>query len=174
MTNVLSNTFDLIVITIVLFSGFCGLLRGITKETLSLLRWVIPLVLTFYGYPFLGEHLRDYLWDNELFVDFISGSLIFLVFFLIFTWLRNKLSGTAKTSSLSPIDKIFGLIFGFLRGFILICLVYIVYENIIPNEEKRHESLLSSFSYSYVKKGSSFLRNSVSFAKETALPEVEI
>jgi len=174
MTDILSNSFDLIVITIILFSGLCGLIRGITKETLSLIRWLVPLFLAFYGYSMVGEHLRNYLWDNEVFVDLASGSLIFLVFFLIFTWVRDKLSSTAKAGPLSPIDRIFGLIYGFIRGFVLICLVYIVFEIIIPNEEEKYPSLTSSFSYPYVKKGSNFLRNSISFTKETTLPEVEI
>ena len=83
------------------------------------------------------------------------------------------MSGSVKGGSLNPIDKIFGLAFGFLRGFVLICLAYIVYEFMIPAEEDRHESLKSSFSYTYIKEGSNFLRNSVSFAKETKLPELE-
>ena len=165
MTDILSNSFDLIVITIILFSGLCGLIWGITKETLSLVRWLVPLFLAFYGHSMVGEHLRNYLWDNEVFVDLASGSLIFLVFFLIFT---------AKAGPLSSIDSIFGLIYGFIRGFVLICLVYIVFEIIIPNEEEKYPSLISSFSYPYVKKGSNFLRNSISFTKETTLPEVEI
>ena len=110
---------------------------------------------------------------DEIFVVLASGSLIFLVFFLIFPWLRDQLSITSKAGPLSPIDRIFGPIYGFIRGFVLICLVYIVFEIIIPNEEEKYPSLVSSFSYPYVKKGSNFLRNSISFTKETTLPEVE-
>ncbi len=173
MTDVLSNAFDLIVIAIILFSGFCGLLRGVTKEVLSLIRWIIPLVLAFYGYSLLGEYQTNYLWEDPVFIDFASGAIIFIVTFLALTWFRSGMSGSVKGGPLNPIDKIFGLAFGFLRGFVLICLAYIVYEFMIPAEEDRHESLKSSFSYTYIKEGSNFLRNSVSFAKETKLPELE-
>ena len=69
----------------------------------------------------------------------------------------NKGIGKAVSySGLGTLDKVFGFFFGFLRSYI-ICVCIFSTISIIYNHDKWPMNLENSFTFPYVKKGSSYL-----------------
>ena len=69
----------------------------------------------------------------------------------------NKGIGKAvKYSGLGSLDSIFGFFFGFLRGYIICVLIFSVV-NIVYKYSKWPIKLDSSYTFSYIEKGSNYL-----------------
>ena len=119
--------FDIIILVIILISGFFAYFRGFSLELLSITGWVI----SFLGSYFYGNNLiniaNKYI-NNILISSVLSYILIFLVIFSIFTFLTRKFSFFIKESYLGILDKSLGFIFGLLRGYILIGLSFFAFD----------------------------------------------
>ena len=119
--------FDIIILVVILISGFFAFFRGFSLELLSITGWVI----SFLGSYFYGNNLiniaNKYI-NNILISSVLSYVLIFLFIFSIFTFLTRKFSFFIKESYLGILDKSLGFIFGLLRGYILIGLSFFAFD----------------------------------------------
>lgn len=125
------NGLDLTLIAILVISSFIGLWRGLVKEILSILIWIVSLWVAWrfssivakdYAAKFISDPLFGYL--------LAFGGLFFLVLFLL-GMVNLLISSLLKVTGLSFIDRIFGMVFGFIRA-ILISTVVVFVGRIIP------------------------------------------
>lgn len=125
--------FDIIILIIILVSGFFAFFRGFSLELLSITGWVI----SFLGSYLYGNNLiniaNKYI-DNILISSILSYIVIFIVIFSIFTFLTRKFSFFIKESYLGILDKSLGFIFGLLRGYILIGLSFFAFDYFYQGE----------------------------------------
>ena len=61
-----------------------------------------------------------------------AAAVVFILALVILHMISNALARRVKDSSLSPIDRSLGLIFGLARGMILVCIAYIALDWMIP------------------------------------------
>ena len=112
------STFDYILIAILVVSALVGVLRGLIREALSLVIWVVALwcAARFGGYAarLFGKTLDDPLWQLwagrlTLFVGvlFAGSILAWLVGYFV---RRSVITGT---------DRALGMLFGVARGVVL-------------------------------------------------------
>ena len=119
--------FDLIILVIILVSGFFAFFRGFSLELLSITGWVI----SFLGSYLYGNNLTNiankYI-NNILISTTLSYVVIFVIIFSIFTFLTRKFSFFIKESYLGILDKSLGFIFGLLRGYVLVGLSFFAFD----------------------------------------------
>lgn len=115
------NHIDLIILAIIGFSVIIGVVRGFTRELLSLLSWGSAGFLTFLTYPVVQLWLQKKI-SNPMLADVASGVITFTCFLLIFGLLSHLLANWIQNSVLSGLDRSLGLLFGALRGFLLLCI----------------------------------------------------
>ncbi|MFL2661295.1 MAG: CvpA family protein [Alphaproteobacteria bacterium] len=119
--------FDLIILVIILVSGFFAFFRGFSLELLSITGWVI----SFLGSYLYGNNLiniaNKYI-NNILISTTLSYVVIFVIIFSIFTFLTRKFSFFIKKSYLGILDKSLGFIFGLLRGYVLVGLSFFAFD----------------------------------------------
>lgn len=121
------NWVDYVIITILLFSVLAGFARGIVKELLSILTWVIAFISSslFAGKlasAFTGASAADEpVTMLALGLSFVS---IFLVILVVGSLITHVVSGAVDNVGLGVINRLFGGTFGFARG-LLINLVFI-------------------------------------------------
>ena len=125
--------FDIIILVIILISGFFAFFRGFSLEFLSITGWVI----SFFGSYMYGNNLiniaNKYI-NNILISTTLSYVLIFLVIFTIFTFITRKFSFFIKESYLGILDKSLGFIFGILRGYVLVGLSFFAFDYFYQGE----------------------------------------
>lgn len=123
---------DLALIAIVAISGIVAMYRGLTREVLSILSWVAAAVAAFYVIFYqqgFAEELAKQLANppqqvHLIIARIIIGSAIFLIVLIIVHLITSHISDTVLDSRIGPIDRILGLGFGVVRGFILVVIPY--------------------------------------------------
>lgn len=119
------NIIDLAIILILALSVVVGILRGATREVLGIAGWVGALATVFYGLPLFRPLGRHYI-QNPMIADGVVAGILFILSLAVFILISRTLSGRVKGSLLGGLDRSLGLIFGFFRGVLVICLIYLV------------------------------------------------
>jgi membrane protein required for colicin V production len=126
---------DLIIIAILALSALLAFMRGFVREVLSIGAWVGAALATIYGFPLAQPFARKYI-EVALFADIAAGVTIFVVALIILTILSHALSKNVRDSALGAVDRSLGLLFGLVRGAVLVCLAYLVMAWAIPKEDR--------------------------------------
>ena len=115
---------DIVIVTLVLLSAGIGLIRGLVKELLSLVSWVVAFVVAIYFSPYVAEQLPE-TWGSVSVRTVIGFAALFigaLVAAAILQWLIGQLvAGTGLTGT----DRFLGFLFGSARG-LLVCVVLLM------------------------------------------------
>lgn len=131
---------DGVVAGIVVVSAILAYSRGVVRETMAILGWILAAVLafTFAGaaegviregvrlIPKVGPVVAE---SCELSI-LSSFTIIFVLALVIVSFFTPLLSGAVRDSVLGPFDRGFGFLFGVLRGLLLVAVAFIVYDRI--------------------------------------------
>jgi len=139
--------FDYLVIGIIILSGFIAFFRGFIQESLSLLLWVIAFAASMFLDVYLDPYFLDYIQSPEirriLIIILVFVGIIFLGGFLI-----KVIRSLVHWSGMGGLDRLLGVLFGLLRGALLIVVIYLV----IPNQYKQSNFISESKSFHYLEK----------------------
>lgn len=125
------NLLDIIVVAVVLLSGLFAFARGFVREALSVAAWVGAGFAALYGLPYATPLAERFLPKGAL-AEAAAALAVFLVTLIFFSLATSAVAGRVKDSALSAIDRTLGLIFGLVRGLVLVCLAYIALSWALP------------------------------------------
>jgi len=154
--NLNINALDIIILISVLISIIIGYSRGLIRESFSIFNWLFASWLSFKYYSNLKIILKDLI-SPEIIVDALSFGLIFLTVIISLSMISNVISKNIKNSLLGPIDNILGMIFGFLRAFILVLVLVIAGNQTIWKNNAIPSLLSKAYSYPIIVLGIAFL-----------------
>ncbi len=120
------NFFDFIVILIFLYCVTQCFLKGFTLSIISFMKWVVSVVITIIMVPKLQPIVRDYI-ESE-FINSVGLGIVIFIFTLFLTIVVGKSVNRAVTwTGVGSIDKTFGLLFGFFKGYVVsVCIFSIL------------------------------------------------
>tara|TARA_B100000780_G_scaffold176541_1_gene123763 strand:- start:28 stop:576 length:549 start_codon:yes stop_codon:yes gene_type:complete len=149
------NWFDLIFAIVMGYSIIQCYLKGFSLSLLSFMKWVISIVVTVILVPKFQPWVSDYI-DSE-FVNSVGIGIVIFICTLFLTIITGKsLSRVVTWTGVGPIDKTFGLLFGFFKGYVIsICLFSIL--NWFYPYQNWGISAKDAISFNVVKKGSEVL-----------------
>ncbi len=125
---------DVVIVLIVASSTLVGLLRGFVREAVSLAFWVFAIWAAWKFEPLVAPHLGGLLADPP--VAPWVGRLIILVAVLLLGWLVGwLLQSFTSAAGLGPLDRMIGVLFGLVRGAVLVGLLVIGGELLHLNHE---------------------------------------
>ena len=131
----LSNL-DVIILIIVALSALLAFYRGLIKEVLSIIGWVLLTIIMIYVLPLLTPLFKERI-ESGVMAGVAASITVFVVFFIlwfIFTaYVSSKIRSLKK---LNFIDRFLGLFFGVMRAALLVVLCYIAIGWVIPPEEQ--------------------------------------
>ncbi|HEX6612447.1 MAG TPA: CvpA family protein, partial [Rhodanobacteraceae bacterium] len=141
------NPADIVILAILLLSVLFGLWRGFVAEVLSLVCWIAA----FWVAWMFGDAVAAWygLWLHHPAARVIAGYLTcflgVLVAGALIGWVLRKL---IQASGLSGADRMLGMLFGLVRGVLLVVVIVLVLEfTPVPGAEWwRHSQLLPEFS----------------------------
>ena len=154
--NLNINALDIIILISVLISIIIGYSRGLIRESFSIFNWLFASWLSFKYYSNLKIILKDLI-SPEIIVDALSFGLIFLTVIISLSMISNVISKNIKNSLLRPIDNILGMIFGFLRAFILVLVLVIAGNQTIWKNDAIPSLLSKAYSYPIIVLGIAYL-----------------
>ena len=131
---------DFILIGIMLISGFLALMRGFTREVLSLVAWGIAAVAAYFAIkqPAFIEFAMNnipYL-DKEILAQIAVGAAAFVVMLIIVSIISVKISDFVVDSAAGAFDRTLGFIFGLVRGFVFVTIAYLFYGWFLPFDKQ--------------------------------------
>ncbi|MBR3501282.1 MAG: CvpA family protein [Alphaproteobacteria bacterium] len=130
------NNLDVFFLIIVGISALVGIARGFTKEALSLLGWVVAGMSVYFLTPVANSIMKNYI-ASEMLSNIVSGLLVLLVVCVFWVLAVDKIATSIRQSKLSPLDRIFGLGFGVLRGALVVVLLVMMVSALIPEDAKK-------------------------------------
>lgn len=116
---------DFIILGIVLLSAVISVLRGFMKEAISLISWILAFWVsaTFAGK--LATLLPAAVTVSELRVA-ISFAILFLATLLVGGLANYLVSAVVSKSGLSGTDRALGVVFGVLRGIVVVAVLVLL------------------------------------------------
>lgn len=118
------TAFDIIIVAIIIISTLVGAGRGVIKEAIALSAWAISIWCAFKfanpaGVMIQNLKLGDAL--NEPTTRHVAGFVaVLIVAFLAVTIFGQFLGNLVRAIGLTPLDRVAGLGFGFVRGALIV------------------------------------------------------
>lgn len=111
--------FDGIVIGVTLFSAVLAMVRGFSREVLSIASWVGSVAAAYYLYPLLLPYAKNYTADERIAIAGSAG-VIFLVALIIISFITTRIADFIIDSRIGALDRTLGFLFGAARGILLL------------------------------------------------------
>ena len=145
---------DFILLGIMLLSGLLALMRGFTREVLSLVAWGVAAVAAYFaikqgGLIAWAMTNVPYL-DKEILAKIAVGAAAFVVTLIIVSIISVKISDYVVDSSAGAFDRTLGFLFGVARGFVFVAIAYLFYGWLLPFD-KQEPWVRSAFSLPMIK-----------------------
>ncbi|MBI1258522.1 MAG: CvpA family protein [Chloroflexi bacterium] len=161
---------DIIVLAVLFISAVIAFLRGFIREVLTILGVVGGLVAAYFGGPVLQPITRGWfdtgtgdepqklfnLIPYDIVADAIAYGSIFIIVVIVLSVASHLLAGWAKAVGLGAVDRTLGVIFGLVRGVIIVSLLYMPV-HVLIDKESRDGWFKDSKSYFYIVSTTDFL-----------------
>ncbi len=152
------NITDIIVILVLLISAAIAFARGFVREVLSIGAWVGAAIAAIYGFPLAQPIARSYI-GSPLVADIVTGVTIFVVVLILLTVLSHMVAKTVHLTGLGAVDRSLGLVFGLVRGAVVVCLAYLVAVWVLPRSEEQPAWIEEARTLPLIQTGAEFLQS---------------
>ncbi|MCY1664056.1 CvpA family protein [Rhizobium sp. SL86] len=134
--------FDGIVLGVTLFSAVLAMVRGFSREVLSIASWVGSIAAAYYLYPLLLPFAEKYTADHRIAIAGSAG-VIFLIALIVITFITTRIADFIIDSSIGALDRTLGFLFGAARG-ILLLVVAVAFWNWLVDIRQQPEWITQS------------------------------
>jgi membrane protein required for colicin V production len=149
------NALDYGVVTVVLISGLLALSRGFIREAISIGVWVGAVLGTLYGFLYARPLAREIISFQPL-ADGVAAIALFIASLVVLSLLGRMVARHMPGGGLGMLDRVFGLLWGLVRGGLFVSLIYL-FAVVVEPETKSYEPLRDSRSAPFLEAGSAML-----------------
>ena len=149
------NLFDLFFSLILFYCVIQCFLKGFSLSLISFMKWILSTVITIILVPKFQPIVSEYI-ESE-FINNVGLGIAIFVFTLFITILIGKSLGRAVTwTGVGSIDKAFGFLFGFFKGYIVSVCLFSIFNWFYPYHNWGI-SAQDAFSFNLINKGNEIL-----------------
>ena len=149
------NLLDVFFLIILIYCVIQCFLKGFSLSLISFMKWVLSTLVTIILVPKFQPIVSDYIQSE--FVNSIGLGITIFIFTLFLTILLGKTLSRAITwTGVGSIDKGFGFLFGFFKGYIVSVCLYSILNWFYPYQNWGI-SAEDAFSFNLINKGSEVL-----------------
>jgi len=149
------NLFDLIFLVILIYFTIQCFFKGFTLSLISFMKWVISTIVTIILVPKFQPTVSEYI-ESEFINNFGLGIAIFIFTLFLTIVVGKTLSKTITWTGVGSIDKSFGLLFGFFKGYVVSVCIFSILNWFYPYKNWGI-SADRALSFNLVNKGSEML-----------------
>lgn len=132
--------FDGLLIGLMLVSGVLAMIRGFSRELLSIGSWVAAAAAAFFFYPQLTPFVSPYtaqITSSKTVADLASAGIIFAITLLVVSLITMKIADFIVDSRVGALDRTLGFVFGAIRGALLVVVGLLFYNWLVPDSQPR-------------------------------------
>lgn len=127
--------FDGAVAIIVLLSALLAMVRGFSREVLSIGSWAAAAAAAVIFYPLLEPYVVELGLEKGIISQVASGAAIFLVTLIVVSFITMRISDAIIDSSIGALDRTLGFLFGAARGVLLLVIALLFFNWLSPNNQ---------------------------------------
>ncbi len=120
------NLFDLFVVLIFTYCVIQCFVKGFSLSLISFMKWVLSTVITIILVPKIRPIVSEYI-ESEFVNNVGIGILVFILTLFLIVVLGKGLGRAVTWTGVGSIDKSFGILFGFFKGYVVsVCIFSIL------------------------------------------------
>ena len=119
------NLADWFILIVLIASGIIAFARGFTKEFLSLFLWIAAFIAAISLEYLTTPKINDFIGNEEI-SKIISYFVVFIIFIFIGGIVIKFISKLIKWSGASGFDRFLGVLFGLIRGLIVLFVIFLL------------------------------------------------
>ena len=153
------SALDITILLFLVFWAIRGFLKGFASEIVSLVIWVSSVYLSIKYFHIPSELINNYVLSDQI-SSILTIITIFIITFIVAAILGFIFSKIINIVGLYNYNKVFGLIFGSLKGFVFLTFfVFIIYQTDMRNyyliEDSQFMPIIQAFLEKYTQTGNS-------------------
>jgi len=149
------NLLDIFFLIILVYNVIQCFLKGFSLSLILFMKWVLSAVITIILVPKLQPAVSDYIQSE--FINSLGLGIAIFIFTLFVTILIGKTLSKAVTwTGVGSIDRVFGFLFGFFKGYIVCICLFSIFNWFYPYQNWGI-SADDAISFNLINKGSEIL-----------------
>lgn len=146
-----SHLVDVIVIGIIFISALLALFRGFIRETLTIVSLGGATMIAIFFLPIVRPTFQSisFFENSETMADLAAGGALFFGSLTILSVITYFVSKLFSDMGLGFVDRLLGFVFGLVRGYLSVILIFMVYNYMFPDGHKE-KYLKDAFVTSYL------------------------
>ena len=149
------SAFDLIVFLIIVYSMAQCAAKGFMMSLFSCSKWLLALIITIILVPKLNPWIQNYI-ESKFVTDIGLGIFIYILSLFVIINIGKAIGKAVTYTGLGSVDKVFGLIFGIFKGYVICVCVFSLFNWFYPHKNWPIETE-GTYSFEIIYKGSEFL-----------------
>ena len=154
------NFADWFILVVLVASGLISFSRGFTKEFLSLFLWVVAFIAAISLEYLATPKIDEYIGNPEI-SKILSYVVVFIVFIFIGGILIKFISKIIKWSGASGFDRFLGVLFGLIRGLIVLFVIFLLLPSSIKTTDLINNSKITPLIQKYAPQIEAYFRELV-------------
>ena len=110
---------DGILVGFTLVSAMLAMVRGFSREILSIASWAAAAIAAFFLYPYVLPYVTPYV-DNEQLAMAGAAGVVFVLALIIVTVITMKVADFIIDSRIGALDRTLGFLYGAARGILVV------------------------------------------------------
>ena len=149
------NLFDLFVVLIFTYCVIQCFVKGFSLSLISFMKWVLSTVITIILVPKIRPIVSEYI-ESEFVNNVGIGILVFILTLFLIVVLGKGLGRAVTWTGVGSIDKSFGILFGFFKGYVVSVCIFSILNWFYPYKNWGI-SVEKAISFNIIKNGSEIL-----------------
>lgn len=123
--------FDILVVVVILVSAILAMIRGFVREVLSVTTWVAAAAAAYFFHRPFVPLIEPYI-DSHTIAVIAAAAGVFAVTLIIGSYITMKISDFVIDSRAGLLDRSLGLVFGAVRGVLLLVIALLFFDWLVP------------------------------------------
>ena len=149
------NLLDIFFLIVLIYNVVQCFLKGFSLSLISFMKWVVSTVVTIILVPKLQPTVSEYI-QSDFINNFGLGIAIFICTLFITIVIGKTLSKAVTWTGVGSIDKVFGFLFGFFKGYVVSICLFSIFNWFYPYQNWGI-SAKDAVSFDLISKGSEML-----------------
>ena len=149
------NLFDIFFLIILIYNVIQCFVKGFSLSLISFMKWILSTVITIILVPKLQPIVSEYI-QSEFVNNVGLGIAVFIFTLFIIILIGKTLSKAVTWTGVGSIDKGFGFMFGFFKGYIVSVCLFSIFNWFYPYQNWGI-STEEAISFNLINKGSKIL-----------------
>ena len=117
---------DGIVVGFTLVSAMLAMVRGFSREILSIASWIAAAATAFFLYPAVLPYVAPYI-DHDMVAVAAAAAIVFFIALIVVTVITMKLADFIIDSKVGALDRTLGFVYGVARGLLVLAVALLFF-----------------------------------------------